>query len=390
MSAIRVGVVGVGNCVSSLVQGIHYYGTTAGVETPGLMHWEIGGYRPGDIQVVAAFDIDERKVGKDLSEAIFAHPNCTTVFHKDVPFQNVSVQMSPIMDGFSEHMKAYCEAVSFIPARRAALTKKQIVSHLHDTQTEILVNYLPVGSEQASYFYAECALEAGVGFINNIPVFIASDPRWASRFKERNLPIIGDDIKSQVGATITHRVLVDLFRMRGVSLDRTYQLNTGGNTDFLNMLNPQRLASKKTSKTEAVQAVAGKRLDKPDIHVGPSDYVPWQRDNKVCFIRMEGRLFGDVPMNLELRLSVEDSPNSAGVAVDAIRCCKLALDRGQGGALIAPAAFLCKHPPHQYSDDEAYRMTEAFISGGWSHRTSDPKPFATFVESTPSSQQMNE
>lgn len=392
MNAIRIGVIGVGNCVSALVQGIHYYGTPSGADAPGLMHWEIGGYRPSDIQVVSAFDIDARKVGRDLSEAIFAPPNCTTVFHDEVPFHNVPVQMGPVMDGLSEHMQNYPAAVSFTPADEPALTKRQIVDYLQDTKTEILVNYLPVGSEQATYFYAECALEAGVAFINNIPVFIASDPRWASRFKERELPIIGDDIKSQVGATITHRVLVDLFRMRGVALDRTYQLNTGGNTDFLNMLNPSRLASKKTSKTEAVQSVAGKRLDEPDIHVGPSDYVAWQRDNKVCFIRMEGRLFGDVAMNMELRLSVEDSPNSAGVAVDAIRCCKLALDRGQGGALIAPAAFLCKHPPRQYPDDEAYRMTEAFISGSWSHRAPETRTAAApSVEAAArSSHQINE
>jgi len=392
MNAIRIGVIGVGNCASSLVQGIHYYGTPRGADAPGLMHWEIGGYQPSDIQVVSAFDIDARKVGRDLSEAIFSPPNCTTVFHGDVPFQNVTVQMGPVMDGLSEHMQHYPAAVTFTPAQQPALTKQQIIEHLRATQTEILVNYLPVGSEQATYFYAECALEAGVAFINNIPVFVASEPHWANRFKERGLPIIGDDIKSQVGATITHRVLVDLFRMRGVALDRTYQLNTGGNTDFLNMLNPARLASKKTSKTEAVQSVAGKRLEEPDIHVGPSDYVAWQRDNKVCFIRMEGRLFGDVTMNMELRLSVEDSPNSAGVAVDAIRCCKLALERGQSGVLIAPAAFLCKHPPRQYPDDEAYRLTEAFISGSWSHRTPEPRSSSASLGETVAraSHQMNE
>ncbi len=234
---------------------------------------------------------------------------------------------------------------------------------LKESGAEILLNYLPVGSEDASRFYAECALEAGVGFINNIPVFIVSDPAWARRFEEKNLPIVGDDIKAQLGATITHRTLTDLFNKRGVRLDRTYQLNTGGNTDFLNMLNRKRLASKKESKTEAVQTVAAERLADEDIHIGPSDYVPWQKDQKVCFIRMEGKLFGDVPMNLELRLSVEDSPNSAGVAIDAIRCCKLALDRGKGGVLHSPSAYFMKHPPRQYPDDEAYRMVGAFIQG---------------------------
>jgi myo-inositol-1-phosphate synthase len=250
-----------------------------------------------------------------------------------------------------------------IPAKLPEPSKEQVVQSLRESGAQVMVNYLPVGSEQATRFYAECALEAGLAFVNNIPVFIASDPAWARRFEKRNLPIIGDDIKAQVGATITHRVLADLFRRRGVRIDRTYQLNTGGNTDFLNMLNRERLSSKKISKTEAVQSVLGQRLDPDDIHIGPSDYVPWQNDNKICFIRMEGRLFGDVPVNLELRLSVEDSPNSAGVAVDAIRFAALALDRGLGGALVGPAAYLCKHPPRNFSDDEAYRMTEAFIAG---------------------------
>ena len=234
---------------------------------------------------------------------------------------------------------------------------------LKESGAEIVLNYLPVGSEDATHFYAECALEAGVAFINNIPVFIASNPEWARRFEERGIPLIGDDIKAQLGATITHRVLTDLFNKRGVKLERTYQLNTGGNTDFLNMLNRDRLASKKESKTEAVQAVAAKRLEKENIHIGPSDHVPWQKDNKICFIRMEGRLFGDIPMNLELRLSVEDSPNSAGVAIDSIRCCKLALDRGKGGVLYSPSAYFSKHPPKQFTDDQARRMTEEFIAG---------------------------
>ena len=363
MSRIKIAVVGVGNCVSSLIQGTHHYRDKDGKDAIGLMHWEIGGYRPGDIEVAAAFDVDIRKVGKDVSEAIFADPNCTTVFCPDIPKTGVTVRMGRILDGFSKHMRDYDARRSFILADLTEPNQEEIVCILQESKTEILMNYLPVGSEQATRFYAECALEAGVAFINNIPVFIASDPVWAKRFEERNLPIIGDDIKAQLGATITHRMLTDLFRKRGVKLERTYQLNTGGNTDFLNMLNRDRLASKKESKTEAVQSVAGSRLDDENIHIGPSDYVAWQKDNKLCFIRMEGKLFGDVPMNLELRLSVEDSPNSAGVAIDAIRCCKLALDRGEGGVLHPPSAYFMKHPPVQYTDDEAYHMTGAFIDG---------------------------
>jgi myo-inositol-1-phosphate synthase len=327
------------------------------------MHWEIDGYRPGDIEVVAAYDIDRRKVGRDVSAAIFAAPNCTQEFHRHVPPSGVRVAMGPILDGVSEHMRGFEEDCTFVPADVPEPFKVEVVRALRASGAEILVNYLPVGSEKPTIFYAECALEAGLAFVNNIPSFIASNPEWAGRFAERRLPVIGDDIKSQLGATITHRVLTDLFRKRGVRLERTYQLNTGGNTDFLNMLNRQRLASKKRSKTEAVQAVAEERLKGADIHVGPSDYVRWQKDNKVCFIRMEGRLFGGVPMNLELRLSVEDSPNSAGVAVDAIRCVKLALDRGLGGVLEGPAAYFYKHPPHQVTDDEAFRLTEHFIAG---------------------------
>jgi myo-inositol-1-phosphate synthase len=360
---IRIAIAGVGNCVSSLLQGIEYYRTKNAEDAIGLMHWEIGGYRPYDIEVVAAFDIDKRKVGKDVNEAIFAEPNCTAVFCKDMPKTGVKVMMGRVLDGFSEHMRDYPEKNTFVLSDEPEPTKEEVVKVLRESGAEMLLNYLPVGSEEGSKFYAECALEAGIGFINNIPVFIASTPLWAERFRERGLPIIGDDIKAQIGATITHRTLADLFRKRGVKLDRTYQLNTGGNTDFLNMLNRSRLASKKRSKTEAVQSILEERLDPENIHIGPSDYVPWQKDNKVCFIRMEGRIFGDVPMNLELRLSVEDSPNSAGVAIDAIRCLKLALDRGEGGVLHAPSAYFCKHPPVQYPDDEAFRMTEAFISG---------------------------
>ena len=363
MDTIRIAVAGLGNCASSLVQGIHYYKGKKQQDATGILHWEIGGYEPGDIEVVAAFDIDKRKVGRDVNEAIFAAPNCTKNFCPDLPLSGTVVSMGKILDGLSEHMKEYEERYTFVPAEGTEPDRQDVVGILKESGAEMLLNYMPVGSEQATKFYAECALEAGISFINNMPVFIASNPSWARRFAERNIPLIGDDIKAQLGATITHRTLTDLFRKRGVKLDRTYQLNTGGNTDFLNMLNRSRLASKKISKTEAVQAVAANRLDSENIHIGPSDYVPWQKDNKVCFIRMEGRLFGDVPMELELRLSVEDSPNSAGVAIDMIRCAKLARDRGQGGALEAPCAYFCKHPPQQFPDDEAYRMLESFIAG---------------------------
>jgi myo-inositol-1-phosphate synthase len=365
MSKIKVAIVGVGNCASSLVQGIHYYEGERLAEAIGLMHREIGGYVPSDVEVVAAFDIDRRKVGRDVADAIFARPNCTAVFCSQVPPSGVEVRMGRILDGCSDHMSGYADERTFLPATAAEPTAEDVVRELRRSGAEIVLNYLPVGSEEATRFYAGCALEAGCGFVNNIPVFIASDPEWAARFAEAGLPLIGDDIKAQLGATITHRALMDLFAKRGVRVDRTYQLNTGGNTDFLNMLNRRRLASKKVSKTEAVQSVAGERLDDDAIHVGPSDYVPWQNDNKVCFLRIEGRMFGDVPLNLELRLSVEDSPNSAGVAIDSIRCCRLALDRGIGGVLTAPAAYFCKHPPRQYTDDEAYRLTEAWIAGGW-------------------------
>ncbi len=362
MHKIKIGILGVGNCASSLVQGINYYKQKDIEDAIGLMHWDIGGYKPGDIEVVSAFDIDKRKVGKDVAEAIFSEPNCTTVFYKDVPKTGTTVCMGNILDGFSEHMQHYDDKHTFVLADKPESDMGEVVRVLKESETEVLLNYLPVGSELATRFYAECALETGVSFVNNIPVFIASDPAWTKRFKDKGIPIIGDDIKSQLGATITHRILTDLFKKRGVKLERTYQLNTGGNTDFLNMLNRDRLMSKKESKTEAVQSVAAKRLDNENIHVGPSDHVAWQKDNKVCFIRMEGKLFGEVPMNLELRLSVEDSPNSAGVTIDAIRCSKLALDRCEGGILQGPSAYFMKHPPLQYSDDEAYRMTEAFIN----------------------------
>ena len=363
MNKIRIALVGVGNCASALLQGIAYYAEKHPDEALGLMHWEIGGYRASDIEVVAAFDIDRRKVGLDVSRAIFAKPNCTKVFCGSVPDSGVIVSMGCVLDGVSDEMRQYDESISFSLSQESEPERDEVINMLKQSKADLLLNYLPVGSEQATRFYAECALEAGVGVINCIPVFIASDPEWVQQFEKRGLPLIGDDVKSQLGATITHRMLAELFRRRGVVLDRTYQLNTGGNTDFLNMVDRTRLTSKKISKTEAVQSAVGKPLNDQDIHIGPSDYVAWQGDNKVCFIRMEGRLFGDVPMNLELRLSVEDSPNSAGVIIDAIRCGKLALERGQGGALSGPCAYFMKHPPRQYDDEEAARLVEAFIRG---------------------------
>jgi myo-inositol-1-phosphate synthase len=355
---IRVAIVGVGNCASSLIQGIEYYKDNSDII--GLMNYDLEGYKPGDIEVVAAFDVDKRKVGKDVNEAIFAKPNNTTIFEKDIKNNGTFVKMGKILDGISDHMKLFPEDRAFIPSGEEPC---DIVKELRDSNTDILLNYLPVGSEDATRFYAECCLEAGVAFINNIPVFIASDEKWAQRFKDKGLPIIGDDIKAQLGATITHRTLARLFRDRGVKLDRTYQLNTGGNTDFSNMLNKNRLRSKKISKTESVQSQLETPLDAENIHIGPSDYVPWQNDNKVCFLRMEGRMFGNIPLNMELRLSVEDSPNSAGVAIDAIRCCKLALDRKISGPLIAISAFTMKHPPVQYPDTVAKEMVRIFICG---------------------------
>ena len=361
MRKIRIAIVGVGNCASSLVQGINFYNSSS-ANGVGLMHRQIGSYRPSDIEVVAAFDIDRRKVGLDVSKAIFAPPNCTKVFSDKISLTGAIVKMGCVLDGFAPHMAEQDPLRTFLPLEKES-TREQIVAELKDSCAEMMLNYLPVGSEEATRFYAGCALEAGIAFVNNIPVFIASDPVWAKRFADKNLPIIGDDIKAQLGATVLHRMIVDLFRKRGVKVERTYQLNTGGNTDFLNMLNRTRLASKKTSKTEAVQSVIGERLADENIHIGPSDYVPWQLDNKIAFIRVEGRLFGDLPMEVEMRLSVEDSPNSAGIAIDAIRCCKLALDRGIGGVLNSPSAFFSKHPPVQMTDDEAYRCVEQFIRG---------------------------
>ena len=361
MEKIKIAIAGVGNCASALVQGIEYYKDKSSEDAIGLMHWEIGGYKPYDIEVAAAFDIDERKIGRDISEAIFQPPNCTTNFCKNVPRKGTIVKMGKILDGFANHMKNYDKKCTFLLSKQKEISKEEAIEELKESGAEILLNYVPVGSEKAAKFYAECALEAGMGFINNIPVFIACDPEWERRFEDRGMPIIGDDIKSQLGATIVHRVLTNLFNKRGVKLERTYQLNTGGNTDFLNMLDRSRLASKKESKTEAVQSQNKIRLKDENIHIGPSDWVPWQKDNKICFIRMEGKLFGNIPMNIELRLSVEDSPNSAGIVIDAIRMMKLALKRGESGVLYTPSAYFMKHPPKQFTDDEAYRLIENFI-----------------------------
>ena len=365
MDKIRIAIIGIGNCASSLIQGLYYYQNNSSVKPIGVMHKKIGKYDVSDIAVVAAFDVDKRKVGIDVGEAIFAKPNCTKIFCNNVPQTGVKVMMGKVLDGVSQQMIEYPDKdKTFVLSESKEPTEDEIVEILKNTQTDVLVNYLPVGSEEATKFYANCALRAGVAFVNNIPVFIASDPVWEKKFKEKNIPIVGDDIKAQVGATIVHRVLSDLFRKRGCSLDRTYQLNFAGNTDFLNMkIANERLASKKISKTEAVQSVVPQRMPADDIHVGPSDFVAWKKDNKICNIVMEGKMFGDVPFDLELKLSVEDSPNSGGVAIDAIRLAKLALDRKIGGALFEASAFLCKHPPVQYTDDEAFNLVEKFING---------------------------
>jgi myo-inositol-1-phosphate synthase len=371
-NTIKVAIAGIGNCASSLIQGIYHYANEKNLtEAYGLMHTEAGGYKPGDIEIVAAYDIDIRKVGQTVDKAIFAEPNCTIVFCSDIPKINTIVRMGRVLDGFSEHMLDFPEHQRFILSDKPEMSKEEVIAHLKETGAEVFMNYLPVGSQKATEFYAECALEAGVAFVNNIPVFIASNSAWAERFKKAGVPIIGDDIKAQLGATITHRTLIDLFEKRGVKINRTYQLNTGGNTDFLNMLNQSRLKSKKVSKTEAVSSLIPNGIHPDNIHIGPSDYVPWQKDNKLCFLRIEGELFGGVPMNIEVRLSVEDSPNSAGVAIDSIRCAKIALDRGIGGVIVAPSAYFCKHPPYQFTDNEAYEMTNAFING---KNMATPKP----------------
>ncbi len=363
MRDIRVAIAGLGNCASALIQGINYYKKINSKDpywSLGLMHYNLGGYTPENIKFVAAFDIDKRKVGKSLHQAIFSKPNCTKVFHK-VNFRSpVIVQMGNILDGMSDHMKIYPDKRRFIPSNKKPV---DIIKVLKISRADILLNYLPVGSEKATAYYAEACLKAGVSIINCIPVFIVSNKLWARKFEDRGIPIIGDDIKSQIGATIVHRCLTKLFEDRGVKLDNTYQMNVGGNTDFLNMLNHSRLKKKKISKTESVQSQLIKPLDYENIHIGPSDYIPWLNDNKVCFLRMEGRGFGNITLNLELRLSVEDSPNSAGVVIDAIRCCKIARDRKVGGPLISPSAYFMKYPPKQFSDDTAKEMVEDFIHG---------------------------
>ncbi|MFC1952494.1 inositol-3-phosphate synthase [Chloroflexota bacterium] len=354
MADINVAIIGVGNCASSLVQGVHYYSKAKENEfVPGLMHVNLGGYHISDIKFVAAFDIDKNKVGKDLAQAICTTPNNTFKF-TDVPTTGVKVHRGMTHDGLGKYLSQIIEKA---PGQTA-----DIVNILKETKTHVVLNYLPVGSEEATKWYVEQVLDAGCGFINCIPVFTAREKYWEKRFAERGLPIIGDDIKSQVGATIVHRVLTRLFRDRGVKLERTYQLNFGGNTDFLNMLERERLESKKISKTNAVTSQLDYKLNPDDIHVGPSDYVPWLKDRKFCHIKMEGRTFGDVPLDLDLKLEVWDSPNSAGVVIDAIRCCKLALDRGLKGAMMAPCAYFMKSPPIQYTDDEAHRMVEEFIT----------------------------
>lgn len=355
---IKIAIVGVGNCASSLVQGLEYYKNVQDdKKVVGLMHTVIGGYRIADIEVVAAFDVNETKVGKDLGEAIYAHPNNTKVFQK-VGKKGVIVKCGPVMDGIGEYLKDVVIPCKEKPADPVALLKA--------SGAEVLVNYLPVGSQLAVEYWADVCLEARVGMVNCIPVFIASDKNWGERFANAKVPIIGDDIKSQVGATITHRTLVNLFLDRGMPIDRTYQLNVGGNTDFQNMLERGRLKSKKISKTQSVTSqvkLHNQSIEAENIHIGPSDYVPWLHDNKLAFIRIESRHFGDVPMEIEVRLSVEDSPNSAGIVIDAIRCAKLALDRGIGGPLEAPSSYFMKSPPKQFTDAEAKRNVEEFIKG---------------------------
>jgi myo-inositol-1-phosphate synthase len=355
MGSVNVAIIGVGNCASSLVQGVHFYREAKDDEfVPGLMHVNLGGYHISDINFVAAFDIDKNKVGKDLAKAIYTTPNNTFKFC-DVPKTGVRVERGMTHDGLGKYLSQIIE--------KAPGPTADIVSILKETKTDVVINYLPVGSEEATKWYVEQVLAAGCGLVNCIPVFIGREAYWQKRFADRGVPVIGDDIKSQVGATITHRVLTRLFRDRGVKLERTYQLNFGGNTDFLNMLERDRLESKKISKTNAVTSQLDYDMGPGNVHVGPSDYVPWLEDRKFCHIKMEGRTFGDVPLNLEMKLEVWDSPNSAGVVIDAVRCCKLALDRGLSGTIVGPASYFMKSPPIQFPDDECRLRTEEFISG---------------------------
>lgn len=361
MNPIRIAIAGVGNCASALLQGLEYYNGRRNAQTSaGLLHPRVGGYAPSDITVVAAFDIDARKVGKPLEAACAALPNCTTRFLKRFPRYGVRVQMGPVLDGVAPHMNQHPPDTRFIVSKARPVNVAKI---LKQSKAEVLLNYLPVGSQRATEAYATACLKTGVSLINCIPVFIASHPAWAARFAKRGIPIVGDDVKSQVGATILHRALAQLFMERGALIDRTYQLNIGGNTDFLNMLSQDRLKLKKISKTEAVQSVLLKRLASGNIHIGPSDYVPWQRDRKVCFLRIEGRGFGDCPIEFEARLSVEDSPNSAGVTIDAIRCLRLARTRGLRGPLLSVSAWTMKHPLKPMADEQARQLIEAFIRG---------------------------
>ena len=353
---IKVAIAGVGNCASSLVQGIHFYNDTT--QALGLLHDLVGGYKPSDIKIVAAFDIDERKVGKDISEAIFAKPNNTKIFQREIPKYGVRVLRGPTLDGYPKHFDQYDENIRPIESGQAEVDVKRI---LEQTAPDILINYLPVGSQKATEYYAQACIDAGVSFVNAIPVFICSRGEWAKRFAKKNLVCAGDDIKSQIGATIVHRVLANLFEKKGVKLTRTYQLNIGGNTDFLNMIEESRLSNKRKSKTEAVQSQLAIPLKKENIHIGPSDFVEWLKDNKICYITMEGKGFGDIPITLELKLSVEDSPNSAGVMIDVLRVCKFALDKKLKGYLSEISNFAFKHPLSQISDDAAIRLLEDFI-----------------------------
>ena len=363
MSKIRLGIVGVGNCASALLQGLEYYKDAAPEDrVPGLMHVELGPYHVRDVELACAFDVDAKKVGRDAAESILSEPNNTVRF-AEVPPTDVEVLRGKTLDGLGKYYREVVE--------ESDLPEVDVTAALREAGVQVLVSYLPVGSEEATKFYAQAAIDAGAGYVNCIPVFIASNREWAKRFADAGLPIVGDDIKSQVGATIIHRVLAKLFEDRGVKLSRTYQLNFGGNMDFMNMLERERLVSKKQSKTQSVQSQLRKSLDKHDIHIGPSDHVPWLEDRKWAQIRLEGQAFGDVPLNVELKLEVWDSPNSAGIVIDAIRCARLAMDRGVAGPLIGPSAYFMKSPPVQFSDDAAREMVEEFILGNGQSKDAD-------------------
>jgi len=358
---IRVAIAGIGNCASSFVQGLEYYKNVDERRSfvPGLMHPVLGKYRVGDIEIVAAFDIDARKVGKDIAEAIFEKPNCTMKF-SDVPRKGVEVMKAPVLDGFSNHMLSYPEDQRFVVSEENHVDVAKV---LEEKDADILISYMPVGSKKATQYYAEACLKSNTAFINAIPEFIVSSKDWSKKFEKEGIPCIGDDIKSQIGATILHRTITRLLCDRGVKIERTYQLNFGGNTDFLNMLERSRLKSKKISKTEAVKSMIDEGIKDEFIHIGPSDYVPWLKDNKICYIRIEGKKFGDIPFSIEVKLSVEDSPNSAGIMIDAVRCCKIALDRGEGGPIIPACAYFMKHPPKQIPDFKARELLESYING---------------------------